>query len=131
MNEIFESCNMYDHVLLTGDANAHIGLLQGLSEPDNFLSRHFVFDDMIIFFNQADALQNLGIPIQRVSKHLNINTTGRMLIDLWINNNMYILNGRFGQDSLEGAPAFRNISVTDYSITSAKLLPFLIDFSIT
>lgn len=131
-NEVFESCNMYDHVLLTGDANAHIGLLQGLSEPDNFLSRHFDFDDdMINFFSQADALQNLDIPIQRVSKDLNINTTGRMLIDLCINNNLYILNGRFGQDSLEGAPTFRNLSVIDYSITSAKLLPFLIDFSIT
>jgi hypothetical protein len=55
---------MYDNVLLTGDANAHIGLLQGLSEPDNVLSRHFDFDDdMIIFLNQVDALQNLGIPI--------------------------------------------------------------------
>jgi hypothetical protein len=44
-NEIFESCNtsMYDHVLLTGDAHAHIGLLQGLSETDDFYHVILIF----------------------------------------------------------------------------------------
>jgi hypothetical protein len=42
-NEVVDMCYLYENVMLTGDANAHIGLLQDFSEPDNFLSSFLLF----------------------------------------------------------------------------------------
>ena len=53
------------------------------------------------------------------------------LIEICKNNNMIILNGRYGKDKTVGRVTFRDISVLDYSIASLHGLHLLSDFEIT
>lgn len=43
---------------------------------------------------------------------------------------MFILNGRYGQDSTEGKFTFRDQSVIDYTICSFSCLKLLLDFEV-
>ncbi|MEW8152430.1 MAG: reverse transcriptase family protein [Candidatus Thiodiazotropha endolucinida] len=58
------------------------------------------------------------------------NNTGYRLLDICKNNNLTILNGRFGRDQNVGKPTFRGISVLDYTISSIRGLRLLTDFEI-
>ena len=66
--------------------------------------------------------------INRVSKDNKINNSGQRLIDICKNHNLFILNGRFGQDNHIGAMTFRNTSVLDYAIVSSNVFEILSDF---
>ena len=59
------------------------------------------------------------------------NNNGFKLIDICKNNNLTILNGRFGKDKNIGNATFRGISVIDYVISSGGGLKLLDDFDIT
>ena len=59
------------------------------------------------------------------------NNNGFKLIDICKNNNLTILNGRFGKDKNIGNATFRGISVIDYVISSVGGLKLLDDFDIT
>lgn len=58
------------------------------------------------------------------------NNSGFRLIEICKNNNLSILNGRFGHDKNKGAMTFRNVSVIDYAIVSMKCFELLHDFQI-
>ena len=59
------------------------------------------------------------------------NNHGFKLIDTCKNNNLTLLNGRYGQDKNVGELTFRESSVIDYAITSSKGVEFLQNFCIT
>lgn len=70
----------------------------------------------------------MGIQRKRHSTDLNVNTYGRKLIQFCKNNNMYIMNGRIGNDEV-GKPTSKNTSVVDYAISTAAVL-YLVDKTI-
>ena len=63
-------------------------------------------------------------------ENLNAHNNGYKLIDICRNNNLYILNGRFGRDKTEGKLTFRNQSLIDYTICSFNCLKLLKDFEV-
>ena len=67
-------------------------------------------DDIASFFDKTTILEDLGIPFDRVSRDNKTNNSGYWLTDLCKNNNIFIVNGRFGKDKRVGAATFRDQS---------------------
>ncbi|MEW8548328.1 MAG: hypothetical protein AB2693_32900, partial [Candidatus Thiodiazotropha sp.] len=76
-------------------------------------------------------MENIGIQIDRVSSDKKKNNNGYRLLNICKNNNLTILNGRFGHDQNVGKSTFRGISVLDYVISSTRGLRLLNDFEIS
>ena len=55
---------------------------------------------------------------------------GYWLIDTCKNNNLFIVNGRFGKDKGIGTTTFRDKSLIDYTLCSAGRFEILHDFEI-
>ena len=75
-------------------------------------------EDTSNFYNQAELLPTLNINQNRVSQDMKTNNNGYKLIDICRNNNLFILNGRFGKDKNLGKFTFRDQSLIDYTICS-------------
>ena len=56
--------------------------------------------------------------------------SGYWLTDLCKNNNIFIMNGRFGKNKGVGAATFRDKSVIDYTLCTVDSLKILNDFEI-
>jgi len=124
-------CNVYENVLLTGDTNGHTSIVPDFTEVDHCISNIFHFDsDMTQFFNQSQALNLKGFSRVRTSVDNKINNIGKKIIDICKNNNMFIINGRFGTDINCGSSTYKENSVIDYFICSAKFLSNLKHFAI-
>ena len=87
-------------------------------------------EDTLSVYNQADQLNSLNINKRRVSCDKKTNNNGYKLIEICINNNLFILNGRFGNDSTKGRLTFRDQSLIDYTICSFNCLKLLVDFEV-
>ena len=129
--EITSMCGQSSFVCLTGDMNARTATLCDFITADSFIAYLFEFDqETLQFYNQAEQLHTLNINKNRVSKDKHTNNNGYKLIEICINNNLFILNGRFGKDKAEGNLTFRNQSLIDYTICSFDCLRLLVDFEI-
>lgn len=83
------------------------------------------------FFYQKALLEKYEIRLQRVSLDKKKNNSGFRLIDICKINNLLILNGRYGHDKNTGAMTFRDTSVIEYVLVSAKAFEILHSFQIT
>ena len=129
--EISSSCTKDCYVILTGDFNAQTSNLQDFTSADNFLSEYFQFDSSTVeYFDQKCVLEKHNIQVNRSSKDSKKNGSGHRLISICKNNNLFILNGRYGHDRNIGEMTFRNTSVIDYTLVSSKTLGILSDFQI-
>ena len=84
----------------------------------------------MLFYNQKSTLETMGIQLHRSSMDKHTNNNGYRLVEICKNNNLTILNGRFGRDKGIGRMTFRNTSVIDYAISSIKGLTLLTDFEV-
>ena len=75
-------------------------------------------------------LELLNIPLKRNSMDTKKNNYGNILSDLCKYNNMYILNGRVGEDRHVGKFTCKNSSVVDYCIGTSGLLGLVDDFCV-
>lgn len=97
-----------------------------------FFAKHFGYDDtMYQFYNISNMLTQIDLDKTRVSKDKSSNNEGNFLMEICKSNNLFILNGRCGNDKGIGAFTFRNISVIEYSLVSAQGLKFIDNFNIT
>lgn len=126
----FQKFNRFSNfVCLLGDMNARTGNLLDFVEqenPEDFFTQNIVD---INSFSDIDILEGLGIPKMRNSMDETVNRYGRKLIDLCKNNNLFIFNGRVGND-VRGNPTSKNLSVIDYIISTASVLQLVNDFEI-
>ena len=100
-------CSSHKYVLLAGDFNARTSELRDFTENDEFLADIFYFDsETCNFFSQANSLEPYNIAITRQSHDKHTNNHGYKLIDICKNNNIFILNGRFGNDRGMGGYTF-------------------------
>ena len=131
-NEITDMCSKYDYIYLAGDFNAQIANLSDYTTADDFLGKHFDLDEELSpFYNQKSALEQLGIQVHRNSMDKKKNNNGFKLLEICKNDNLFILNGRFGTDKNTGSYTFRESSVIDYVISSVQSLELLVNFEIT
>ena len=130
--EITDMCSKFDLVYLAGDFSAQTADLADFTIADDFLDRHFdLDDDLTSFYNQKAILERLGIQVHRKSMDTKRNNHGYKLIEICKNNNLFILNGRFGKDQNICSYTFKKSSVIDYIISTAPSLELLLDFEIT
>ena len=130
-NEIMSLCSNHKYVFITGDINARTARLCDFTRLDPFVVDMFdIDDDIASFFDKTTILEDLGIPFHRVSHDNKTNNSGYWLTDLCKNNNIFIVNGRFGKDKEVGAATFRDKSVIDYTLCTADSLRLLNDFEI-
>ena len=119
--EIASAMSSYKNVCTMGDFNAQTSDLADYTIADSFLTDQFDFDqETIKFFDQRNILEKHGIQVERVSSDKKKNNNGHRLVDLCKNNNIFILNGRYGKDSGTGAMTFRDVSVIDYNYFSIR-----------
>ena len=130
-SEISTFCAKYSHVILTGDFNSRTSSQPDYIETDEFFSELFDFDaETAEFFSHINKLECLNILKDRRSQDSHVNNHGHRLLDLCRNNNLFILNGRLGQDRGIGRFTFRNASVIDYMLATAPVLEKLTNFEI-
>ena len=124
-------CAQYSYICLTGDMNARTSTLCDFITADSFIADLMDFDqDTLMYYNQAEQLKTLHIKQHRISCDKKTNNNGHKLIETCINDNLFILNGRYGQDSTEGKFTFRDQSIIDYTICSFSCLKLLLDFEV-
>ncbi|XP_041350956.1 uncharacterized protein LOC121369940 [Gigantopelta aegis] len=81
--------------------------------------------------NEPNNLLNIGIPLQRASQDTSRpNGHGYKLIDLCKNSNLYLVNGRVGEDRGIGQPTCKGSSVIDYAIASFTVLERILKFKV-
>ena len=84
----------------------------------------------LLFTIKIAALEKLGIEVNRKSIDAKRYNNGFKLLDICKNNNLLILNGRFGADKNIGNYTFSCTFVIDYVISSLQGLSILEIFSI-
>ncbi|MCG8034442.1 MAG: reverse transcriptase family protein [Candidatus Thiodiazotropha taylori] len=130
--EIASVRSNYDYMYLLGDYNAQTANMVDYTVLDPFLSEFFNFDQATMeHMDQKGVFEKYGLQISRASKDAKKNNHGFKIIELCKNNNLAILNGRFGEDKNVGKMTFRGLSVIDYVITSSKGIKFAQNFKIT
>ena len=87
-------------------------------------------DDIASFLDKTNILEDLSIPLDRVSYDNKTNKSGYWLTDLCKNINTFIVNGKFGKDEGVGAATFHDKYVIDYTLCSAENLKILNDLKI-
>ena len=103
--------------------NARISQLCDFIIADKTIADIMKFDqETLEFLNKSEELVKLNIYKLWVSQDKNINNNGYKLIDICINNNLFILNGRFGKDKEIGKCMFREQSLIDYTICSVNVI---------
>lgn len=121
--EITSMCSRSSYICLTGDMNARTSELCDFITADKTIADLMNFDqDTLNFYNPSEELERLNVNKLRVSCDKNTNNNGYRLIDICINNNLFIVNGRCGKDRNVGKCAFRGQSLIDYTICSINLI---------
>lgn len=128
-NSCVQICSEFQCVFLAGDCNARTSNLDDFIPLDPFI-RSFINIDAQdqAHFDKYHILESLSIPLQRKTEDARVNTHGYKLLDLCKNSNLFILNGRLGNDS--GRFTFRDISVIDYVLASAECFHCISDFRV-
>ena len=83
-------------------------------------------DDFIDFINdELVALDELEIPRQRKSMDTVKNWYGNKLLELCRGNNLFLLNGRVGENQHEDRLTCKNSSTVDYCLCTVYLLKYI------
>jgi hypothetical protein len=75
-------------------------------------------------------LEELGIPLRRANEDKVINQYVRKLLDVCKYNDVFILNGRIGEDKDIGKFTCKNVGVVDYIIASPEYLKHITNFQV-
>ena len=73
-------------------------------------------------------LESLNIPVGRINKDSVKNRYGNRVLNLCKGNDLFIINGRIGNDKGIGNLTCKNSSVVDYIILSVDLFKHIVNF---
>ena len=130
-NEIDQHCGNCDNIIIFGDFNSRTGKRPDFVIVDQFISDEY--DNGILYNESMYTLQCMlksNATLERDSADLTTNAYGLQLLEFCKSNELYILNGRLGQDSVKPSVTCKDRSTVDYFIASPKLLESLIDLSV-
>ena len=114
--------NMHGNVCIVGDFNARTGTLNDtLGVPDYADSFLDGPDTDVVYSNTTNT---------RANGDKTVNKFGSRLIELCKSLNMYIANGRCGNDKDVGSPTSKGISTVDYVVVTESLLNKIVHFLI-
>ncbi|CAG2232095.1 unnamed protein product [Mytilus edulis] len=118
-----------DYMCLLGDFNSRTATLKDFHEIEDTDDTQFNDISDINVFSDICILDDMNISRCRKNPDTIVNKYGRKLIEFCKNNNMFILNGRFGKDSI-GRMTCKNKSVVDYIICTCNVLENILDFEV-
>ena len=116
--DAFSQIENEKNICLIGDFNART------AEDDEFitLDENTLFETFDDFNENApNILQQLNLPLKRNNVDKGKNPYGNLLLNLCRGNDLFIVNGRIG-DNKEGNLTCRNASVVDYTICNSEFL---------
>ena len=117
-------------ICLLGDFNAHTNNDNDFISIDDTIEQTLHIEN---FVNDIDrvSIQNFGFPLERFNTdHSRIDNYGRRLLDICKSFNLYIANGRLGDDRSLGTQTCRGSTVVDYAILSPSVFNMVNDFRI-
>lgn len=119
------------YFILFGDLNSRTSNLKDYVLVDEFLS-HMCDDDILRDENKETLyyFERDNVPLARNTSDKSTNTFGHQLLEFCRNNNMFILNGRFGTDRIEPKLTCKDASVVDYFISTAEVFHHIVDFEV-
>ncbi|CAG2205169.1 unnamed protein product [Mytilus edulis] len=125
-NEYLEFSTTFEHIFIIGDFNARTS-----NEKDYvFIDEKDISIDLEgVSINDVCNLELYNIPRDRISMDKGKTRYGNNLLDLCKCNNLFIMNGRLGNDKT-GKFTCRNASVVDYCLSNVNVLEKLIDFDV-
>ena len=128
-SELLRYCAESKHILLLGDFSSRTGTLSDYMEVDEKICE---INSMKDLYNEnveiLDMLNFNNIPLVRNNSDRTVNTYGRQLIELCRNNNLFILNGRIGQERINTKVTRKDCSVVDYFLATACNFAFINGF---
>ena len=95
-------------------------------ESGNIENGEYLFIDT----SNVYMLEELGIPLRRANEDKVINQCVRKLLDFCKYSDVFILNGRIGEDKDIGKFTFKNVGVVDYIIASPEYLKHITNFQV-
>ena len=122
------------HLALIGDFNARTSTKSDYIVPNDDLVEILNIDgagviDDFLYSHQKLLFHN--IPLERVSEDKGkCNSHGSKLLSMCKNNNVFICNGRAGDDKGVGRVTSNQTSLIDYLILSPDLFPFVSKFRV-
>ena len=129
--EIFRYCLDSKNVLLLGDFNSRCKKSPDYIRVDEHMCDIYGLQDLFQEnTNILNYFDKFGIPLDRNSADQSINSYGYNLLDFCKNNNLFILNGRIGNDCAQPQLTCKNSSTVDYFISSAHVMPNILDFHV-
>ena len=126
--EITNMAIAHKYSLLMGGFNARTHNKSDFIDADDFFSKYFEYDSLLEVCNTSNISDKYGFSREQTSHNIIVNQEGNILLDICKSNNLFIMNGMFGDDKFKGAMTFRNCSVVDYSIVSHQLLKHIEKF---
>ena len=98
---------------------------------DNFLADTFEFDnETLSYFIKADSLIQYGMKLRSSSQDTLVNANGQKFKEMCMGNNIFIANGRIGEDKDVGQFTYRGTSLIDYTLATVEALKLISKFSI-
>ena len=117
---VFYSC------LIFGEFNARTGIQNEFVDADEYLLKELNLEVLEGEYNADYAMfENNDIDISRTVSDKTSNNYGYKLINFCKRNNMFILNGRLGEDKVHGHTTCRNSSCIDYFISNVYMFEYL------
>lgn len=120
-------CSDIKNVLLFGDFNSRTASLRDFIISDNFICEFNGTEEL--YSENADILQcfeTCNIPLGRNNSDRKTNAYGYHMTEFYKSNNIFILNGRFSQNSSN--LTCKNSSTVDYFYQVHIILNFFPDF---
>lgn len=127
--EIMKLCLDSKNVLLFGDFNSRCKNLQDYVRIDEHMCDIYGMQD--IFEENSNLLhyfEQCDVPLHRISADNSVNSYGYNMLEFCKNNDLFILNGRIGNERTQPHLTCKNSSTVDYFISSAHVLPNVQDF---
>ena len=125
-NELFENCRNLNYLIIFGDFNSRTGQSADYTITDDFISN--IQDDSILSNENMNILykvQQCKLPLERRSADPTTNTYGLQMLEFCKSNDLFILNGRLGQDRDQPKTTCKDRSTIDYFIASAYVLEYI------
>lgn len=130
-SELLRYCVDSKHILLFGDFNSRTGTLSDNLKFDENICEVNNLNDLFNENNEIlGKLDLYNVPLNRFNADNTVNTYGRQLLELCKNNNLFILNGRIGQDRVVPRTTCKDKSTVDYFLSSAYNFAFICEFSV-
>jgi hypothetical protein len=125
-NELLDFSTNFENVCIIGDWN-----VRTCEEYDYIITNFDTFSDFLNDDNDGvQMLEELNVEILRKSMDNRKNNFGNRLLELCRCNNIFICNGRIGDDKGIGKFTSKNASVVDYAICSPLLFKIIDNFSV-